>query len=128
MSKSYITVRRNGKEIPVDRVHPHQRRRAILAATNLMDVDFAQWRAWSATIRDTFPEGHQTHEKSVLLCQTMDAWHNAWLFERRTDSAKNLTLPLEEPIEKLVAELLRLGIAPPAKPKDTNVKKNTGAP
>jgi len=97
----------------------------MLVATHLMETGFAQWRVWAANIRDSFPEGHHMREKSLLLCWAMDSWHTTWLFERRSGSARNLTQPLEEPIEKLVAELLRLGVAPPAQTKDTKVQRNT---
>jgi hypothetical protein len=99
----------------------------MIVATHLMETGFAHWRVWAANIRDSFPEGHPLREKSLLLCLAMDCWHTSWLLERRPDSAKNLTHPLEEPIEKLVSELIQLGVAPPAKPKDTKVQRNTAA-
>ena len=97
----------------------------MLVATHLMETDFAHWRLWAAKIRERNPEGHQLRKKAQLLCYVLDSWHNAWLFERRPNSARNLTKTLEEPIEKLVGDLLRLGVAPPEMPKNTKVRKNT---
>jgi hypothetical protein len=97
----------------------------MLVATHLMEPDFAQWRVWAANIRDGHPEGHPLREKALLLCSAMDAWHNAWLFQRRPNSAQNLTKPLEKPIEKLVVDLIRLGVSPPARPGDAGTRKST---
>jgi hypothetical protein len=90
-----------------------------------MEADFAQWRVWAANIRDGHLDGHPLAEKARLLCLAMDAWHNAWLLQRRPHSAQNLTRPLEDAIEMLVVDLIRLGVSPPARPADTRVKKNT---
>jgi hypothetical protein len=95
----------------------------MLVATHLMDCDFAQWRVWAADIRDGYPEGHVLRRKALLLCYAMDAWHDAWLVQRRPNSAQNLTKPLEEPIERLVADLVGLGVAPPARPGVMEVRK-----
>jgi hypothetical protein len=88
---------------------------ADMLARHLMDADFAAWRVWAATTRDGFPEGHRVREKAVRLCEVMDAYYTAWLLQRRPNSAQNLTAPLEKPIEKLVSELLRLGVSPAGK-------------
>ena len=92
---------------------------------HLMEADFATWRLWAATTRDGSREGDGARAKAVRLCEVMDAYHTAWLMQRRPDSAKNLTAPLEKPIEKLVTELLSLGVSPPAKAKQTKVRKET---
>jgi hypothetical protein len=94
----------------------------MLGTTRLMDADFAQWRLWAAKTRDLFPEGHVTREKALQLCEAMNAYHTAWLLQRRPNSAQNLTAPLEKPIENLVGELIRLGVSPPPMPQGAGNK------
>jgi hypothetical protein len=89
----------------------------MLAPTRLMDADFATWRLWAARTRDGFPDGHHTRKIALWLCDAMNAYHTAWLMQRRPGGAQNLTTPLEEPIENLVGELIRLGVSPPPKPQ-----------